>query len=434
MPIAKGQAHCANPGCGRIWDRDPVLEVTCPDCRAPIGVRCKRPSGHSGPFTELHASRDILADRLGTYGACPLERCGLANQPVQGAMPIEIIVGLPHLRRGALLRRASAMRTPVLVSANALARWRKHDGWREWTGWNYPMLANATGLASVDLDSAGYVAMQLHRGYPWTIDAYMELAASYPFRRFAALDWCCEAEIAGSRDEVRDRLSRTIAANRECRRRAEDLGIAHALMIVLQGRTPSDYERVADELALSMTPGGVVGVGSMCRRPVGGPDGLLAVVEHLDHKLPKGVMLHIFGAKGTALSHLRAFEHRVTSIDSQAYGVTARRDAYRRGISKTDEFVADHMVRWTHRQTKHASTPAPAFQSFLDLAPADHPSDDPWEQAIADAREEIRTLIETGALDHDEVTEPWIQEWAADLLHNDVDKGAEREVVYEHPR
>ena len=52
-------------------------------------------------------------------------------------------------------------------------------------------------------------------------------------------------------------------------------------MPVLQGRTPSDYIRCLDALEGLMLPGTVVGVGSMCRRPIHGPEGLIAVVERL---------------------------------------------------------------------------------------------------------------------------------------------------------
>ena len=69
---------------------------------------------------------------------------------------IEIIVGLPHLARGALLARAVALQAPVLISANCLSRWRKADGWRDWTGWRTSTLASAADLASINLDSAGY--------------------------------------------------------------------------------------------------------------------------------------------------------------------------------------------------------------------------------------------------------------------------------------
>lgn len=78
--IVKGVAVCRTNGCGLTWPRDPVLEVPCPTCKAPVGVGCKRPSGHSGPFVELHADRDLLADREGKYGPCLLGICGLASR------------------------------------------------------------------------------------------------------------------------------------------------------------------------------------------------------------------------------------------------------------------------------------------------------------------------------------------------------------------
>ena len=80
-----GPAHCNRPGCDAAWPRDPVLEVECPVCDAGVGVRCRRPSGHAGRFTDLHAARDILADACGAYGRCPLGLCGLGNKPSQPA-------------------------------------------------------------------------------------------------------------------------------------------------------------------------------------------------------------------------------------------------------------------------------------------------------------------------------------------------------------
>lgn len=86
--IVKDGVLCQKPGCRMSWHRDPVLEVVCPDCRAPVGVGCRRPSGHSGPFVELHASRDILADREGKYGPCPLGLCGLDCVSPQLGLPL----------------------------------------------------------------------------------------------------------------------------------------------------------------------------------------------------------------------------------------------------------------------------------------------------------------------------------------------------------
>lgn len=332
---------------------------------------------------------------------------------------IEIVVGLPHLSNGPILKRVREMQVPALISANCLSRWRSHEGWRQWAGWGLATLANARGLRSLDLDSGGYVDMGTYRGIPWSVDEYMALAASYPFRRFASLDYCTEAGVAHDREQVLDRISRTIRANRDCRQRADDLGISDRLMPVIQGRLPTDYERCADALAWSMTPGTVIGVGSMCRRPVNGPEGLRAVFEHLDRVLAQGVLLHGFGIKGTALSYLKGLEHRIASIDSQAYGIHARHDALARGVSKTDALVADHLEAWTEAQIHRAATPGAAVQCELLLAPSNTAPPDPWEAAIITARAQIRDLIEEGQLDHDAMTEAWIQEWAADLYRSD---------------
>ena len=84
----KGTAFCQKPGCGKAWPVDPVLTVQCPDCKAAPGVGCRRPSGWSGPFVEFHASRDLLADREGKYGPCPLGLCGLDRVPAQGTLAL----------------------------------------------------------------------------------------------------------------------------------------------------------------------------------------------------------------------------------------------------------------------------------------------------------------------------------------------------------
>lgn len=82
LELRRGPCRCAKPGCDREWPRDPVLEVDCPDWRAPVGDGCRRPSGHGGGFVEIHAARDLAADAAGAYGPCPLGRCGAANAPI----------------------------------------------------------------------------------------------------------------------------------------------------------------------------------------------------------------------------------------------------------------------------------------------------------------------------------------------------------------
>lgn len=55
-------------GCGRTWERDPALEVACPQCLAPVGVKCRRPSGHG---CNLHHARDYAAMDAGFVEVCP---------------------------------------------------------------------------------------------------------------------------------------------------------------------------------------------------------------------------------------------------------------------------------------------------------------------------------------------------------------------------
>jgi hypothetical protein len=332
-------------------------------------------------------------------------------------MSIEIIVGLPHLGEGPILARARAMGRPALISANGLSRWADRRGWREWSGWRLHQLGNADGLAALCLDSAGFVAAARYGGFPWTLADYVELATAYPFRWWASADYCVEAEVARDREEVFDRISRTIRANRDCRRMAEDRGIADTLMPVIQGRLPEDYERCLDALWGTLKPGAVIGVGSMCRRHVHGPEGLIAVIDHLDQVLPVGVRLHIFGAKGAALPFLLPFAHRVASIDSQAYGIRARQSARKAGVPKTDAFVARHLERWLFAQQDRLSQPPRRLPSIARVQDSAVPSD-PWEAAIGQARSEIRALIESGDLDHDELTLPWIEQWAADIYRD----------------
>ena len=347
-------------------------------------------------------------------------------------MAIEIVVGLPHLANGAILARARAMQQPMLISANCLSRWGKAAGWAQWRGWRTSSLRNAKGLASLDLDSAGYSMMVKYRGLPWTIADYMGLAASYPFRRFAAVDYCCEAEVANDRSEVRERISRTIRTNRECHARAVDLDIVDRLMPVLQGRNPDDYERCLDGISTLLIPGTIIGIGSMCRRRTHGAEGLVAVVERLDKVLPDAVFCHAFGVKGSALPWLKPFERRIVSIDSQAYGIAARRDARRLGVAKTDRLVAAHMDRWCRVQLKRTAEPARISQIPATVPEARLRDDAPWTVAIEAAEAEIRSLIECGELDHDEITAQWIESWAADICH--ASSGSAPHPVNSRPR
>ena len=53
--------------CGMEWPYDPALDVKCPQCQAPKGVNCRRPSGHN---CELHIARDRAALDAGVIIKC----------------------------------------------------------------------------------------------------------------------------------------------------------------------------------------------------------------------------------------------------------------------------------------------------------------------------------------------------------------------------
>ncbi len=187
-----------------------------------------------------------------------------------------------------MLCRARELGSHVLVSANALSRWTKRRGWREWAGWSTRQLVNAAGLHSFCLDSADLTAMMAYGGFSWSARDYV----GYPFRWWASLDCCVEQEIARDREEILDRISRTVRANIDCRLLGEDEGIGATFLPVIQGRSPADYECCADALSDTISRAQLVGMGSMCQRPIHGAQGLIAVLDHLDRILPRDIRLH----------------------------------------------------------------------------------------------------------------------------------------------
>ncbi len=125
---------------------------------------------------------------------------------------------------------ADELRAPILVSANALRR-----GGR----FRHPV-PDLFGGADVALDSAGFVAMLRYGGYPWTQAEYVALAGSHPWTWWAAMDFCCEPEIARDRDEVARRVLETAMMLERNRDEAEIQGVKPP-MPVLQGWEPADY-------------------------------------------------------------------------------------------------------------------------------------------------------------------------------------------------
>lgn len=273
-------------------------------------------------------------------------------------MTTKIRIGLPYGGKGPLLEMARALNAPILLSAGSL--WRKETGFT-------PMPRMAWGC-DVALDSAGFTAMQ-QGGYRWSVSEYVAFVVTnrgdgsmpFPWAWWSAMDFCCEPEIATNRAEVERRIDLTIStyaetmAELEAWREEGDTETPDP-MPILQGRTPADYVRCARELAAVCRDGELparVGVGSVCRRELHGPEGLLEVLQALHEELPAHVRLHLFGVKGALLAKLARFEGRIESVDSMAWDTRARNRARHEGIPYTVENRAEELKRWytTQRAT-----------------------------------------------------------------------------------
>jgi hypothetical protein len=219
-----------------------------------------------------------------------------------------IRVGIPASFRR-FSAKASAIGAPVLVSANAF-----------WKGAEFrtpsPDLFSGCDTA---LDSAGFVAMVRYKGYRWSVHDYVKLVASYPWAWWAAMDYCCEPQVAADKDEVRRRVELTAKGLAICDAAAAEGGVS-APMPVIQGWMPDDYERCAE---LMPRLGKLVGIGSVCRRSLGGPYGLFSVLTRLDRVLSQDIQFHLFGVKGTAIEKL-AGHPRIFSVDSMGWDAAAR--------------------------------------------------------------------------------------------------------------
>ena len=268
-------------------------------------------------------------------------------------MSITVRIGLPKTT-GALPGAAFDLEAPVLVSANSL--WDdKRKRFRE--------PGSAITDLDVALDSAGFVAMHLYGGYRWTVEQYVELAGLWGWTWWSAMDLACEPELAGDQAAINDRIWGTAYNLAYCRKVARTWREAGAdwltdPMPIVQGWTADDYERCVDlfDDVLDGEWPEMIGVGSVCRRHLHGPAGLLTILGRLDAVLPPHVKLHLFGVKSQALAAL-ANHPRVVSVDSLAWDEGARRDARQRGASNTIANKRRHMADWYAKQSPAVNPP-----------------------------------------------------------------------------
>ena len=193
----------------------------------------------------------------------------------------------------------------------------------------------------VALDSAGFVAMSKWGGYPWSVADYVSLAGSYPWSWWASMDFCCEPQIAHDRKTVQARIKLTADYLSHCRLEAARQGVSDP-MPVLQGWLPEDYIDCANRMG-ALPP--LIGIGSVCRRQIAGPNGLAAVIGALNAGLPARVRFHLFGVKGNALAELGPCD-RIASIDSMAWDFDAR---YTKQGPCTLAHRITCMTAWYHR-------------------------------------------------------------------------------------
>lgn len=245
---------------------------------------------------------------------------------------MQIRVGIPQSFRR-FTSVAKELGAPVLISANSMRT--KRDTFREIDH----DLFNGCDTA---LDSSGFVAWLRYGGYRWSTAEYVTLVKSYPWAWWSAMDYCCEPEIADDRESVTRRVRDTVRHLKLCQEEADRQGVKPPTPVI-QGWNPSDYIQCLDWMWTLPLPT-LLGVGSVCRRQLGGPEGLLAIVSRLDRELPPDKVLHLFGAKGTAIKEL-AGHPRIHSIDSMAWDAAARKEKAD-GQSCTVEYRSGYLRRW----------------------------------------------------------------------------------------
>lgn len=297
------------------------------------------------------------------------------SAPVRAAGAAIVRVGVPE-PGGRLVDVAREAHLPVMFSANAFMR---RDARGAICSVRFPDHAMFAGLDAA-LDSAGYVAASQYHGYPWSIDQYLDLVESFDWAWYASMDHCAEPEIAGDRVSVMFRMAETCRSHALLLNAARRRGLPDPVP-VLQGWSPSDYLWCVDHYPVERWPD-LVGVGSMCRRQLAGPDGVLAVLDALDAVLPAHTRLHLYGLKGAALGVVGQHP-RICSVDSMAWDYAARRD---HPTGRTQEMRARYMLTWAKRNQGAAGGYQLGYTGSLFQPEAEQPDPhlDRWIGAVLD--------------------------------------------------
>jgi hypothetical protein len=287
---------------------------------------------------------------------------------------IVVRAGVPQ-PSGALVNAAYEAGIPVLFSANAFAKNSKQPSsigpfrlspTSNFGGFNLKAARNLPPDMDAALDSAGFVAANRYGCYRWTVSDFYDLVEARDWAWHAAMDFCMEPEVTGSQLVRTIRLQATAQGYFECVNEANRRG-AQMPMPVLQGWVPDDYLKCIDLMAIQDWPD-LIGIGSVCRRHLGGEDGIVNIVETLDRVLPKNTKFHLFGVKGGAVKQFGSHP-RFQSIDSMAWDFGVR-CASRTG--RTQSMRSAAMLSWQRAQADIEPVPWVQKIDFLRSVESSH--------------------------------------------------------------
>lgn len=212
-------------------------------------------------------------------------------------------------------------------------------------------------VTSWALDSGGFTELSTHGSWDLGPTPAQYVARIRRYRDeighlawAAPQDWMCEPWITAKTGlSVTEHHRRTVDNLLQLRSLADDLPI----IPVVQGETPEDYRRCADLYAragIDLTTEPLVGVGSVCRR-----QNTIAAGHILTALHSLGVTrLHGFGFK---ILGLRRYGHLLTSADSMAWSIAARREPSLPDC--TGHINCANCPRYAYRWRQHVTAPLP---------------------------------------------------------------------------
>lgn len=276
--------------------------------------------------------------------------------------PVEVYLGIPDARPD-YVQACRDLGAPIMISGSAFARpWTTamREASINHPGFKAPPSVRFAGIR-VALDSMGFTAMRLWGGYPVTPEQYFhDLAKRFEWSFWSSQDLCCEPEVSSSGEETVARIMESAwRYDVLCDLTKATKGVKLPMKI-LQGWDWHHYLISAE--AMNVTDADrVIGIGSICKRQRGGPDGVLSIIERLDAELPKSVRFHLFGVTSTVLEEL-ANHPRVASMDSQAWGLAMRKA---QPTGRSNAMAIEYMARFYRAQQRHIARGGQGFPAAM---------------------------------------------------------------------